>query len=169
MSSTTNFSDYLTIASEILGVDFEEPNSEGWVNCQCPFHDDRHPSFGINAYSGVYHCFRCGSGSFYDFLLRTGKDKDEAARIIQSIKTNLKTQGLEEVVNHRRQARSKIFQANFYLASWMRSRRGRYSDNIIENVSKYFDTLSNFNIEKAYKFSMSLMRGDFDRVLERKN
>lgn len=32
---------------------------------QCPFHDDRKPSFGVNLSTGAYNCFGCGAkGSF---------------------------------------------------------------------------------------------------------
>lgn len=30
-----------------------------WM-CQCPFHEDNHPSMGIDLERGIYHCFSCG-------------------------------------------------------------------------------------------------------------
>lgn len=35
---------------------------------QCPFHDDEHPSFGVNDKRNYWHCFAgCGGGSIIDF------------------------------------------------------------------------------------------------------
>ena len=34
----------------------------------CPFHDDQHPSFGVNTEGDFWHCFAgCGGGSVIDF------------------------------------------------------------------------------------------------------
>ena len=32
---------------------------DNWM-CQCPFHEDNHPSMGIDLNRGIYHCFSCG-------------------------------------------------------------------------------------------------------------
>src|SRR3954447_9058556 len=38
----------------------------------CPFHDERTPSFSVNAERGFYHCFGCGeSGDALDFVQAT--------------------------------------------------------------------------------------------------
>ena len=37
----------------------------------CPFHDDHHPSFGVNAEGNYWHCFAgCGGGSVIDFWMK---------------------------------------------------------------------------------------------------
>lgn len=37
----------------------------------CPFHDDTHPSFSVNAEENYWHCFTCGiGGSVIDFWMR---------------------------------------------------------------------------------------------------
>jgi hypothetical protein len=37
----------------------------------CPFHDDHHPSFAVNAEGNYWHCFAgCGGGSIIDFWMR---------------------------------------------------------------------------------------------------
>lgn len=37
----------------------------------CPFHDDHHPSFAVNAKSNYWHCFSgCGGGSIIDFWMK---------------------------------------------------------------------------------------------------
>jgi len=42
------------------------PTASGAVGL-CPFHDDHHPSFGVNAEGNYWHCFAgCGGGSVID-------------------------------------------------------------------------------------------------------
>jgi DNA primase len=37
----------------------------------CPFHDEKTPSFSVNAERGFFHCFGCGAGgTVYDFVMR---------------------------------------------------------------------------------------------------
>ena len=37
----------------------------------CPFHDDDHPSFGVNDAGNYWHCFAgCGGGSVIDFWMK---------------------------------------------------------------------------------------------------
>ena len=41
-----------------------------WLHAQCPFHDDKNPSFYIHEKSGIWHCkssAKCGSGDVIDF------------------------------------------------------------------------------------------------------
>jgi hypothetical protein len=43
------------------------PNEGGAIGL-CPFHDDQHPSFGVNDKENYWHCFAgCGGGSIIDF------------------------------------------------------------------------------------------------------
>ena len=44
----------------------------------CPFHDDKTPSFYINSISGFYHCLGCGAGGgLFGFLEKIGKEEDK--------------------------------------------------------------------------------------------
>ena len=37
----------------------------------CPFHDERTPSFNVNAERQIFHCFGCGAGgNAFGFLMR---------------------------------------------------------------------------------------------------
>jgi DNA primase len=37
----------------------------------CPFHDDHHPSFGVNEAGNYWNCFAgCGGGSVIDFWIK---------------------------------------------------------------------------------------------------
>ena len=40
------------------------------ISCQCPFHQDRHPSFSINSDKGVWICYQCGASGTLDKLLQ---------------------------------------------------------------------------------------------------
>ena len=44
------------------------PTATGAIGL-CPFHDDHHPSFGVNAEPNYWHCF-AGCGSVIDFWIR---------------------------------------------------------------------------------------------------
>jgi hypothetical protein len=55
-----------------------KPTESGAVGL-CPFHDDQHPSFGVNDKENYWHCFAgCGGGSIIDFwsLWRKKKELD---------------------------------------------------------------------------------------------
>ena len=51
----------LKVISE-LGIRSPSGFRRGMDNlmCQCPFHEDNHPSMGIDLNRGIYHCFSCG-------------------------------------------------------------------------------------------------------------
>jgi hypothetical protein len=61
------------IKSQITALDFIsryvelKPTASGAIG-RCPFHDDHHPSFGVNVEKNYWHCFAgCGGGSIIDF------------------------------------------------------------------------------------------------------
>src|SRR3982751_309425 len=50
----------------------------------CPFHQEKSPSFNVNAETGFFHCFGCKeSGSAVDFVMKTeGYTFPEAIRML---------------------------------------------------------------------------------------
>ena len=40
------------------------------IQCNCPFHEDRKPSMGINLDTGVYHCFSCNRSGTVEGLYK---------------------------------------------------------------------------------------------------
>ncbi len=51
---------------------------------KCPFHEERTPSFTVNADKGIFHCFGCGeNGDVFDWVMRRrGVDFPTALRMI---------------------------------------------------------------------------------------
>ena len=58
-----------------------KPTANGAIGL-CPFHDDHHPSFGVNDEGNYWHCFAgCGGGSVIDFWAKwRGCDSATAIR-----------------------------------------------------------------------------------------
>lgn len=54
---------------------------------KCPFHDDGHPSFGVNAEEGYWHCWAgCGGGSIIDFAIKWRELHGEDSSFTATIK-----------------------------------------------------------------------------------
>lgn len=57
---------------EIVSAHTELRRQGGRWTGLCPFHDERSPSFGINAEDKLYHCFGCqAGGDLFDFVIAT--------------------------------------------------------------------------------------------------
>jgi hypothetical protein len=57
-----------------------KPTASGALGL-CPFHDDHHPSFGVNDEANFWHCFAgCGGGSVVDFWMKY-RDVDFASAV----------------------------------------------------------------------------------------
>lgn len=53
---------------EQIGISAVTIGSE--IACHCPFHTDNHPSFSINAVTGLWTCYSCGRGGNLSMLLQ---------------------------------------------------------------------------------------------------
>lgn len=53
---------------EILNLVGKRKGDEVWM--PCPFHDDSHPSFSVNAETGQYNCFVCGGGGLVGLVAK---------------------------------------------------------------------------------------------------
>lgn len=67
-----------------------KPNSGGWSQGLCPFHDDRAPSFSVHMVSarGHFRCYGCGErGDMVTFhMKRTGLDFVSAVRDLLGVR-----------------------------------------------------------------------------------
>ena len=62
-----------------------KPTESGAIGL-CPFHDDQHPSFGVNDKENYWHCFAgCGGGSIIDFWSLWRKKKELDSSFIATI------------------------------------------------------------------------------------
>lgn len=69
---------------ELIG-DYTELKKRGRrFQGRCPFHEERTPSFSVNAEDGLYHCFGCGKGGNAVTFLRdkTGVEFADAIVIL---------------------------------------------------------------------------------------
>src|SRR5436305_121984 len=82
-----------------------------WVG-RCPFHDERTPSFGVNADDKVYHCFGCqASGDAFTFLMETeGLDFTAALEsLADRFGVQLQTEAEDPQAAARRQRRERLY------------------------------------------------------------
>lgn len=63
----------------------EEHNGEWKTNC--PFHDDKHPSFGVRLKDGIYHCFACSAGG--DFVSLYAQIKQVTEKVAKQTLRNI--------------------------------------------------------------------------------
>jgi DNA primase len=80
---------------------------------RCPFHEERTPSFSVNAADGFYHCFGCGvGGDAFGFVMAT-----EGLDFVGSLESLAKRYGVELTVEdedpaaaERRMARERLLE-----------------------------------------------------------
>jgi hypothetical protein len=63
-----------------LGVTVHAVSRE--ISCSCPFHPDRHPSFSMNALSGLWICYSCGRGGTMEMLIKDLGDSDADPKLV---------------------------------------------------------------------------------------
>ncbi len=82
-----------------------------WVGL-CPFHDERSPSFGVNADDKLYHCFGCqASGDAFTFVMETeGLDFTGAMEALADrFGVQLQTEAEDPEAAARRERRERLY------------------------------------------------------------
>src|SRR6202167_1526720 len=64
----------ITTALDELNIDYRVSGNE--AKACCPFHEEMHPSWGINLDTGQHFCFSCGAKGNFQSLLRHLKNMD---------------------------------------------------------------------------------------------
>jgi hypothetical protein len=89
MASTTKFPSTVQEVLNTLGMEIAIAGARE-ISCHCPFHTDRHPSFSINAESGLWVCFQCGErGSLEQLISRVGKGAEPVAYLRELRQSNV--------------------------------------------------------------------------------
>ncbi len=81
-----------------------------WVGL-CPFHDERTPSFSVNAEQGLYHCFGCGEGGDAISFVRETEQLDfaEAVELLaERFNVELKREREDPQEEERRRRRGRL-------------------------------------------------------------
>ncbi len=89
----------------------------------CPFHQEKSPSFHVNADRGFFHCFGCKeSGGVFDFLI-----KQEGYTFPEAVRALAERAGIpieeardydSQQVDRARKAKEELFAANQIATSW---------------------------------------------------
>src|SRR5919199_5023187 len=77
----------------------------------CPFHDERTPSFSVNAEHKLYHCFGCGeSGDAFDFVRATESFdfKEAVEHLADRYRVELKLEREDPEAEQRRRRRERL-------------------------------------------------------------
>ena len=87
------------------GYQLKQNGSGLW--CCCPFHNEKTPSFKVDTYKGMYHCFGCGeSGDVYAFVM-----KQEGVSFGEAIRKLADKAGIElkEEINPAQLKRNRLY------------------------------------------------------------
>jgi hypothetical protein len=78
--SVTHEHDFFNIFAHYLNENRIRERGGGWCDTNCPFHDDRHPSFSFSRHTGYWLCRAgCGAGRALDFIKRVENLNDAQA------------------------------------------------------------------------------------------
>jgi DNA primase len=97
---------------ELVGArsDLRRAGAGRWMGL-CPFHDERTPSFSVNADNKLYHCFGCQeSGDAIDFVVATeGLDFREAVEMLaERYNVEVKQEREDPQAEERRRRRERL-------------------------------------------------------------
>ena len=71
---------------EFIGKYVELQDTASGAIGKCPFHEDQHPSLGINDQDNYWHCFAgCGGGSIIDFWSKWREKQGQEASFVATI------------------------------------------------------------------------------------
>src|SRR3954447_4721943 len=96
---------------ELVGARTElRRTGRNWTGL-CPFHDERTPSFSVDAEKRLYHCFGCGaSGDAFDFVRETEalSFKEAVEQLADRYGVELKREQEDPEAERRRRHRERL-------------------------------------------------------------
>src|SRR5574344_766687 len=140
-----------------------------WLKAQCPFHDDKNPSFYIHEKSGIWHCksnAKCGSSDVIDFHQKiTGKDFTTSVMEIaesQNIKIEISEEYKKELEERKAIHKINNFVANLYTKALSQSKDGQQYI-----ISRNFDieTIKKFKLGYIPTFELKSLSNNIEQLL----
>ena len=104
-------SDIVEVVSSYLPLKRSGVNHQGL----CPFHQEKSPSFNVNAARQIFHCFGCGvGGNVFSFLMRMeGLSFPEAVRRLgEKVGVEVEEEAVSPAEVRRREERERLLRIN---------------------------------------------------------
>ncbi|MGI8749948.1 MAG: DNA primase [Thermoleophilaceae bacterium] len=125
----------------------------------CPFHDERTPSFSVDAERGLYHCFGCGQGGdAIGFVMETESLDFPTAveQLAEDAHVELKREREDPQEEERRRRRERLLAllertTAFYAATLRDSPEARRARDYLRDRGLSDDVLSGFRVGYAPK------------------
>ncbi|MDR1422048.1 MAG: DNA primase [Coriobacteriales bacterium] len=151
-------------------VVLRQRNREFWGNC--PFHNEKTPSFKVDPATQFYHCFGCGEGGdAFKFVMKTeGVEFPEAVRILaQRVNVELSEDRGEEGAGATKGKKARLYEVCAETAAF-------YHQNLMRTKSPATDHARAYlagrdmggDIARAWKLGYSPGRGELVRHLSQK-
>lgn len=131
----------------------------------CPFHNEKTPSFSVSQSKQMYHCFGCGvGGNVYTFVMEY-----ENYTFVEALKFLAERAGIDlpereysEGERRRADLKSRLLEVNKEAAKYyyfqLKSDRGQASRQYLINRGITEDTIKNFGLGYANRFSDDLYK-----------
>lgn len=131
----------------------------------CPFHNEKTPSFSVNASKQIYHCFGCGvSGNVVTFIMEyENYTFPEALRFLaERAGISLPEQELSEEARRQSDLRGRLLEANKQAATYFyyqfKNPEGQAAYSYLTNRGLSEDTVKHFGLGYSNRQSDDLYR-----------
>lgn len=153
-------SDIVEVLSEFLPLKKRGAN----YLCNCPFHNEKTPSFSVSPSKQIYHCFGCGKGgNVYTFLM-----EHENLSFIEAVKFLAKRAGIklpERKISSEEKSRfDQIFYANQTAKNFFIKQLWETEDG--HRVLKYLKQKRGMNEDTINHFELGLAPDAWDKLLD---
>ncbi len=131
----------------------------------CPFHNEKTPSFSVNAARQMYHCFGCGAGgNVFTFVMNyENYSFPEAIRLLADrAGVNLPEAEYDEEMKARENKRARLLEVNKEAAKFfyyqLRNPRGEIGYNYLKKRQLTDETMKKFGLGYAGKNGTELVQ-----------
>jgi DNA primase len=153
-------SDIVEVLSEFLRLKKRGAN----YLCNCPFHNEKTPSFSVSPSKQIYHCFGCGKGgNVYTFLM-----EHESLSFIEAVKFLAKRAGIklpERKISAEEKSRfDQLFYANQVAKNFFKQQLWETEDG--HRVLKYLKQKRNLTDKTINHFELGLAPDAWDKLIQ---